>query len=92
MIKLAKQAAKKYYSVNICVGDVMHMPYKDNLFHSALSLFVIFALQPEAYVKHFEELYRVFPPGGTALIVNLANAAFDTMFLTCGADQTAVTQ
>ena len=92
MVKLAKQAAKKYYSVNICVGDVMHMPYKDNLFHIALSLFVIFALQSKAYVRHFEELYRVLAPGGTALVVNLANAAFDTMFLTCGADQAAVTQ
>ena len=58
MVKLAKPAAKNYNSVNICAGDVMHMPYKDNLFHIALSLFVIFALQPKAYVRHLEELYR----------------------------------
>ena len=92
MVKLAKQAAVQYSSVSICVGDVVKMPYDDNTFDIALSLYIIPALRYEAYIRHFEELHRVLAPGGKALVVNLAKTAFDTMFLTCGADKTAVTQ
>ena len=92
MVELAKQAAVQYSSVNFCVGDVIKMPYDDNTFDIALSLYVIPALHHEAYIRHFEELHRVLAPGGKAVVVSLAKTAFDTMFLTCGADQTAVTQ
>ena len=46
-MKLAKQAiatAQYGSSVNICVGDVMKMPYDDNTFDIAMSLYVIPAL------------------------------------------------
>ena len=92
MVKLAKQATVQYSSVSICVGDVMKMPYDDNTFDIALSLYVIPALRYEAYIRHFEELHRTLAPGGKAVVVNFAKPAFDTMFLTCGADQTTVTQ
>ena len=32
MVELAQQATAQYGSVNICVGDVMDMPYDDNTF------------------------------------------------------------
>ena len=91
MVKLAKQATAQYgSSVSICAGDVMKMPYDDNTFEIAMSLYVIPALRQEAYVRHFEELYRLLIPGGKAVVVNFAKSAFDTMFLTCGANQDAV--
>ena len=92
MVEIAKQAAVQYSSVNICVGDVMKMPYDDNMFDIALSLYVIPALRREAYIRHFEELHRVLAPGGKAVVVNFVKSAFDTMFLTCGADRAAVTR
>ena len=59
MVKLAKCAAANYNAVNICTGDVKNMPYDDNTFDVALSLYVICTLQPKAYVGHFKELHRV---------------------------------
>ena len=41
MVELAQQATAQYGSVNICVGDVMDMPYDDNTFDVAISIFVI---------------------------------------------------
>ena len=91
MVKLAKQATARYgSSVNICAGDVMKMPYDDNMFDIAMSLYVLPVLRQEAYVRHFQELHRVLIPGGKAIVVNLTKSAFDKMFLTSGADQTAV--
>ena len=92
MVKLAKCAAANYNAVNICTGDVKNMPYDDNTFDVALSLYVLCTLQPKAYVGHFKELHRVLAPGGTALVVNLARTAFDTIFVRCGADKAAVIQ
>ena len=31
MVELAKQATAQYSSVNICVGDVMDMPYNGDV-------------------------------------------------------------
>ena len=90
MVELAKQATVQYSSVNICVGDVMDMPYNNNTFDVAISIFVTCNLPIEALTKHFEELNRVLVPGGKALVLNLSNPAFQTLSLTVGADKVAV--
>ena len=61
MVELAKQATAQYSSVNICVGDVMDMPYNDNTFDVAISIFVTCNLPNEVVIKHFMELNRVLP-------------------------------
>ena len=81
MVELAKQATAQYSSVSICVGDVMDMPYDDNTFDVAISILVTCNLPTEALTKHFEELSRVLVPGGKALVHNLSNAAFQTLYL-----------
>ena len=91
MVELAQQATAQYASaVNICVGDVMDMPYDDNTFDVAISIFVTCNLPIEALTKHFEELNRVLMPDGKALVLNLSNPAFQTLSLTTGADKVAV--
>ena len=40
MVQLAKQAISQFSMVNIHVGDVMDMPYDDNIFDVALSVCV----------------------------------------------------
>ena len=90
MIELAKQATAQYSSVSICVGDVMDMPYDDNAFDVAISIFVTCNLPIEVLTKHFEELDRVLVPGGKALVLNLSNPAFQTLSLTAGANKVAV--
>ena len=89
MVELAQQATAQYSSVNICVGDVMDMPYDDNTFDVAISIFVTCNLPIEALTKHFEELDRVLVPGGKALVLNLSNPAFQPLLIT-GADEVAV--
>ena len=88
MVELARQATAQYSSVNICVGDVMDMPYDDNTFDVAI--FVTCNLPIEALTKHFEELNRVLMPGGVALVLNLSNPAFQKLSLITGADEVAV--
>ena len=93
MVELAQQATAQYSSVtsvNICVGDVMDMPYDDNTFDVAISIFVTCNLPIEALTKHFEELNRVLVPGGKALVLNLSNPAFQILSLITGADEVAV--
>ena len=90
MVELARQATAQYSSVNICVGDVMDMPYDDNTFDVAISIFVTCNLPIEALTKHFEELNRVLMPGGKALVLNLSNPAFQILSLITGADEVAV--
>ena len=90
MVELAQQATAQYGSVNICVGDVMDMPYDDNTFDVAISVFVTCNLPIEALTKHFEELNRVLVPGGKALVLNLSNPAFQILSLTTGADEVVV--
>ena len=90
MVELAQQATAQYSSVNICVGDVMDMPYDDNTFDVAISIFVTCNLPIEALTKHFEELDRVLVPGGKALVLNLSNPAFQTLSLITGVGEVAV--
>ena len=69
MVKLAKQATSHLDTVHIQLGDVVQMPYKNASFDVAMSLFVTCNLSPEAFAKHFQELYRVLAPGGKAILL-----------------------
>ena len=66
------------------------MPYDDNTFDIALSIFVTCELPIETLSKHFKELNRVLVPGGKALVLNLSSPAFQRMYLIDGADEEVV--
>ena len=76
MVELAKQATSPFNTVSIQLGDIKNMPYNDNTFDIALSIFVTCELPIEMISKHFNELFRVLVPGGKALVLNLSNPAF----------------
>jgi len=86
MVKLAKQATSQFSTVNIQVGDVMKMPYDDNVFDVALSFFVTTVLQLKAFISHFKELYRVLVPGGKVVVVTITKAGYEKMHLRSGTD------
>ena len=90
MVEVAQQATAQYSSVNICVGDVMDMPYDDNTFDVAISILVTCNLHPEALKKHFEELRRVLAPGGKALVHNMSDHAFHMLYLFGKDDEASV--
>ena len=90
MMQLAKQATSQFSTVNIRAGDVMDMPYDDNTFDVALSLYVTCCLRLETCISHYKELYRVLNPGGKAIVVNFSKPAFEGMFLRSGADRAIV--
>ena len=90
MVQLAKRATSQFTSVNIRIGDVMKMPYDDNSFDVAMSLYVTVMLHPTTCVGHFTELYRVLAPGGKAIVINFSNPAFDTLLVAKGADRSEV--
>ena len=86
MVELARQATAQFSTVNIQLGDVINMPYDDNMFDIALSMFVTCELPIEMIPKHFKELYRVLVPGGKALVLNLSKGAFQSNLID-GANQ-----
>ena len=69
MVELAKQATSHLDMVHIQVGDAADMPYGDASFDVVLSFYITCNLSPEAYKKHFQELYRVLVPGGKAVFL-----------------------
>ena len=78
MVELAKQTSSPFNTVSIQLGDIKNnMPYNDNTFDIALSIFVTCELPIEMIPKHFNELFRVLVPGGKALVVNLSKPAFE---------------
>jgi len=87
MVALARQATSEFSNVHIQVGDVMNMPYDDNSFEVAMSVYVTASLPTEILKRHFTELYRVLVPGGKAMVLNLTKPAFDTLLVTCGTDK-----
>jgi len=87
MVALARQATSEFSNVHIQVGDIMNMPYDDNSFEVAMSVYVTGSLPTEVLKRHFTELYRVLVPGGKAMVLNLAKPAFDTFLVTCGTDR-----
>ena len=93
MVELARQATSQFNTVNIQLGDIMDMPYDDNAFDIVLSTYVTCELPIEVLPKHFKELHRVLMPGGKALVLNLSNPAFQTLYLTNEAnDRKAIIQ
>ena len=69
MVQRAKQTTSHLDMVNIQVGDAADMPYDDDLFDVAISLFVTCNLSPEVFEKHFQELYQVLAPNGKAILL-----------------------
>lgn len=90
MVQLSKQATSQFSTVNICVGDVMSMPYGDNCFDIAMSLYITCMLHPKACVGHFKELYRVLVPGGKAVVINFSSPVFDRLLVTKEADRSLI--
>ena len=69
MVKRATEVTCHTNNIHIKVGDVADMPYKNDKFDVAISLFVTCNLSPNTYSKHFHELYRVLSPGGKAILL-----------------------
>ena len=70
MVELTKQVTSHLQDmVHIQVGDAADMPYDDDSFDVAISLFVTCNLSPKVHAKHFTELYRVLAPGGKAVLM-----------------------
>jgi len=90
MVKKAKQTTAGLGNVNVSVGDAGNMPYGDNTFDLALSIFVTCALQVETFIKHFKELYRVLTPGGKSVVITLTRSAFHNMFINAKVNRVTV--
>ena len=90
MVKLAKQATSHLDNVHIQVGDVADMPYDDASLDVAMSLFVIGNLSPDAYAKHFQELYRVLVPGGKVILLAPTDHCHSRLYTKIGADPAIV--
>ena len=90
MVELAKQATSQFNMVSIQLGDIMNMPYDDNTFDIALSIYVTCELPIETLSKHFSELHRILVPGGKALVLNHSSPVFQRMYLTEGAKEEIV--
>ena len=92
MVNLAKQASDFAHlnTVHIQVGDAADMPYGDNLFDVAISLFVTCNLSPEVFAKHFKELYRVLVPGGKAVLLIPTDWCNSYLYTKVGANPTDV--
>ena len=90
MVKLAKQATSHLDNVHIQVGDAANMPYDDASFDVAISLFVTCNLSPEAFEKHFQELYRVLAPGGKAIVQIPSDWSHSGLYTRFEADSTIV--
>ena len=90
MVEVARQATSQFSTVSIRLGDIMNMPYDDNTFDIALSIYVTCELPIETLSKHFSELYRVLVPGGKALVLNLSNPMYQRIYLSDGADEEVV--
>ena len=90
MVTLAKQATSQFSIVNIQLGDVINMPYDDETFDVAMSLYMTCNLDNERVSKHFKELHRVLKPGGKAVIVNLAEKSIDKVYLAVSGNEAIV--
>ena len=90
IVQLAKKATSSFNTVTIQCGDVMQMPYNDNGFDVAMSLYVTCLLPMDACVSHFKELSRVLSSNGKAVVINFSKPVFDTMLLSPGTDETTV--
>ena len=90
MLELAKQATSHLDMVHIKVGDAGDMPYDDDSFDVAISLFVTCNLSPEVYAKHFKELQRVLVPGGKAIYLSPSDWCHTELYTRIEADPSTV--
>ena len=90
MVELAKQATSHLDMVHIQVGDAADMPYDDDSFDVAISLFVTCNLSPKVYAKHFEELYRVLVPGGKVVLLSPSDWCHTKLYTKIEADPATV--
>jgi len=90
MVEAAKQTTSQFNNVNIKLGDVRSMPYDENTFDLALSIYITCSLPKDALVKHYQELYRVLAPGGKAILVNLKNTIYQGLRVSHEADSSFV--
>ena len=89
-VELAKQATSCLNTVHIKVGDAAEMLYGDASFDVAISLYVTCNLSPEAFAKHFKELYRVLVPGGNAILLIPTDWCSSNLYINVGADSAKV--
>ena len=68
LVQEARKVTAQFTGVDIRVGDANRMPYDDNTFDVAFSMYVTCHLSLEALDKHYQEIYRVLKPGGKALV------------------------
>jgi len=59
MVETAKLATSKFATVNIRVGDASDMPYDNNTFDMAFSIFVTCSLSKDVLSKHYQDYYSV---------------------------------
>ena len=90
MVQAAKKLTAQFTQVSVCVGNVQNMPYGDNSFDIAFSMFVTCGLPAEVLVKHYRELYRVLVPGGKALVTNFSNSAYEKLYVADEADEKVI--
>ena len=90
MVERAKQTTSHLDMVNIQVGDAADMPYNDDSFDVAISLFVTCNLSPDVFEKHFQELYRVLAPNGKAILLIPSDWSHRRLYTKIEADPTAV--
>ena len=90
MVEVTKQATSHLDNVHIQVGDAADMPYDDASFDVAFSLFVTCNLPPKAFVKHFQELYRVLAPGGKGVLLIPTDWSHSKLYTRIEADSTTV--
>ena len=57
IVTLGKRITSQFSMVRVQVGNVMAMPYKDNMFDVAVSMFVRCNIIPKVLSKHFKELF-----------------------------------
>ena len=91
MVELAKQATSHLQDmVHIQVGDAADMPYDDDSFDVAISLFVTCNLPPKGFTKHFQELHRVLVPGGKAILLIPTDWSHSRLYTTIESDPSTV--
>ena len=66
------------------------MPYNDDSFDVAISLFVSCNLSPDSFTKHFQELHRVLVPGGKAIVLAQTDWSHYGLYIKVEADPSVI--
>jgi len=90
LVQEARKVTAEFTGVDIRVGDANRMPYDDNTFDVAFSMYVTCHLSLETMIKHYQEIYRILKPGGKALVV--IHPGFHKLHVADDADKTVVKQ